>query len=84
VRGAPDAATFRSTSELSGELSAGDVAAVGEVALAVARPVGWQAVSGPLTEVRTHEHGTHPLPARSRLPDTEDRAASPCPDQGVT
>jgi hypothetical protein len=25
-----------------------------------------------LNEVRTSEHGTHPLPARSRLPDTED------------
>ena len=36
---------------------------IGEVALAVARPAGWQPVSGSLTVVRTDEHGTHPLPA---------------------
>src|ERR1039457_646308 len=41
-------------------LSVGDVVVVGEAALAVGRPVGWEPVSGPLTEVRTHEHGTHP------------------------
>jgi hypothetical protein len=63
VRAAPDAATFRNTAELSGELSAGDVVAVGEVALAVGRPAGWVPVRGSLTEVRTREHGTHPLPS---------------------
>jgi hypothetical protein len=54
------------TSELSGELSVGDVVAVaadGEVRLAVAR-IGWAPVPGPLTEVRTSEHGTRPLPDR--------------------
>jgi hypothetical protein len=44
------------------ELSVGDVAAVGEVPLAVAR-LGWTLVSGGLNEARTDEHGTHPLPA---------------------
>jgi hypothetical protein len=83
VREAPDAATFRNTAELSGELSKGDVVAVGEVLLAVAS-AGWVLVSGGLTEVRTSEHGTRPLPARSRLPDTADRAAHPDPGQGVT
>jgi hypothetical protein len=65
-------------------LSAGDVVAVGEVALAVARPAGWTPVRGGLDEVRTDEHGTHPLPACSRLPDTADRTTSSCPDQGAT
>jgi hypothetical protein len=86
VRGAPDAATFRNTAERSGELSVGDVVAVvadGEVRLAVAK-IGWSPVPGPLTEVRTSEHGTRPLPARSRYPDTADRAAHPDPGQGVT
>jgi hypothetical protein len=57
---------FRNTAELSGELSVGDVVAVaadGEVRLAVAR-IGWTPVPGPLTEVRTSEHGTRPLPGR--------------------
>jgi hypothetical protein len=53
---------FRNTAELSGELSVGDVVAVGEVALAVGRPAGWVPVRGSLTEVRIREHGTHPLP----------------------
>lgn len=53
---------WRNTAELSGELSVGDVVAVGEAALAVGRPVGWVPVRGSLTEVRIHEHGTHPLP----------------------
>ena len=48
--------------EPSGELSVGDVAAVGEVPLAVGR-VGWKPVHGSLAEVRVHEHGTRPLPA---------------------
>jgi hypothetical protein len=45
-------------------LSVGDVvaaAADGEVRLAVAK-TGWTPVPGPLTEVRTSEHGTRPLP----------------------
>jgi len=68
-------------------LSVGDVVAVvadGEVRLAVAK-IGWTPVPGALTEVRTSEHGTRPLPPRSsRLPDTADRPAIPCPDQGAT
>jgi hypothetical protein len=47
-------------------LSVGDVVAVeldGEVRLAVAG-IGWTPVPGPLTEVRTSEHGTRPLPGR--------------------
>ena len=44
-------------------LAAGDVVAAGDVLLAVARPAGWEPVTGPLTEVRTREHGTQPLPA---------------------
>ena len=46
-------------------LSVGDVVAVGGILLAVGRPAGWEPVTAPLTEVRTPEHGTHPLPARS-------------------
>ena len=48
-------------------LSAGDVVAAGDVLLAVA-PVGWEPVSGPLTTVRTREHGTNPLPLPGRAP----------------
>ena len=44
-------------------LSKGDVVVVGEVALAVAG-IGWTPVRGGLTEVRTSEHGTRPLPGR--------------------
>jgi hypothetical protein len=61
---------FRNTAEPSGELSVGDVvaaAADGEVRLAVAK-TGWTPVPGPLSEVRTSEHGTRPLP----LPGKED------------
>jgi hypothetical protein len=57
---------LRNTAEPSGELSVGDVVGValdGEVRLAVAR-IGWTPVPGPLTEVRTSEHGTRPLPGR--------------------
>jgi len=43
------------------------VVADGEVRLAVAK-TGWTPVPGPLTEVRTSEHGTRPLP----LPGKED------------
>jgi hypothetical protein len=64
-------------------LSVGDVVAVGEAGLAVGR-VGWTLVRGGLTEVRTSEHGTHPLPARSHRPEAADRPSIPCPDQGAT
>jgi hypothetical protein len=53
---------LRNTAELSRELSAGDIVAAGGTLLAVARPAGWKPVTGPLTEVRTREHGTIPLP----------------------
>ena len=43
-------------------LSKGDVVAIGEIGLAVAG-VGWTPVRGGLNEVRTSDHGTHPLPA---------------------
>jgi hypothetical protein len=46
-------------------LSVGDIVAVGEVGLAVDR-FGWTLVHGGLTEVRIHEHGTHPLPPDAR------------------
>jgi len=46
----------RNTAEPSGELSKGDVVAVGEAGLAI---------SGGLNEVRTSEHGTCPLPSIS-------------------
>ena len=46
-------------------LSVGDVVAAGEVALAVGRPAGWDPVRGGLSEVRTDQHGTHPLPLPS-------------------
>ena len=52
----------RNTAEPSGELSVGDVVAVGEAGLAVGR-VGWTPIRGGLNEVRTSEHGTRPLPA---------------------
>jgi hypothetical protein len=52
----------RNTAEPSGELSVGDVVAVGEAGLAVGR-VGWTVVPGGLNDVRTSEHGTRPLPA---------------------
>jgi hypothetical protein len=39
-------------------LSVGDVVAVGEVALAVARPAGWTPVCGDPHKVRTDGHGT--------------------------
>ena len=72
------------TTEPSGELPAGDVVAAGEAALAVARPAGRTPVRGGLNEVRTGDHGTRPLPARSRRPDTANRTATPSPDQGAT
>ena len=42
-------------------ISKGDIVSAGEIALAVAG-AGWTPVRGGLTEVRTDEHGTHPLP----------------------
>jgi hypothetical protein len=74
---------FRNTAGLSGELSVGDLVAVGEVPLAVAK-AGWTPVNGGLTEVRTREHGTNPLSAGSRPPGTAGRPPGPCPDQGAT
>jgi hypothetical protein len=38
---------LRNTAELSGELSVGDVVAVGDLLLAVGRPAGWEPVSAP-------------------------------------
>jgi hypothetical protein len=64
-------------------LSKGDVVVVGEVPLAVAS-AGWTPVRGGLKEVRAGEHGTYPLPARSRLPGTADHTAHPGPGQGAT
>ena len=57
---------FRNTAGLSGELSVGDIVAAGDVLLAVGRPAGWEPVTSPLTEVRTREHGTSPLPLPGR------------------
>jgi len=56
---------FRNTAEPSGELSVGDVVAVGEAGLAVGR-AGWTLVRGGLNEVRASEHGTRPLSAPAR------------------
>jgi hypothetical protein len=56
----------RNTAEPSGELSKGDVVVAGEVALAVTS-VGWIPVRGSLHEVRTDQHGTHPLPPPSPI-----------------
>jgi hypothetical protein len=49
-------------------LSVGDLVAVGDILLAVGRPAGWEPVTGPLTEVRTREHGTSPLPLPGHAP----------------
>jgi hypothetical protein len=64
LTGAQESVTERllcNTAEPSGEVSKGDVVSAGEIALAVAG-AGWTPVRGGLTEVRTDEHGTHPLP----------------------
>ncbi len=66
---------LHNTTGPSGELSVGDVVAVGEVGLAVGH-VGWTLVRGGLNEARTDEHGTHPLPpdaqrGTGRLPSQE-------------
>ena len=63
-------------------LSVGDVVAVGDVLLAVGRPAGWVLVSGGLTEIRTSEHGTRPLPERSRPFDVAGDTAGLCADEG--
>ena len=63
---------LRNTAEPSRELSAGDVVAVGDVLLAVGRPVDWEPVTGTLAEVRTSEHGTRPLPERSHPFDAQE------------
>lgn len=76
------------TAKPSGELSAGDIMAVGEAGLA-AGCVGWTLVPGGLNEVRTSEHGTHPLPAPvpdgatpadvSPIPPGRSRTSHDCP-----
>ena len=48
----------------------------GEVRLAVAK-IGWTPVPGPLTEVRTSEHGTRPLPLPGSAPGSR-----PTPEEG--
>jgi len=60
-------------------LSVGDVVAVGEVALAVGRPVGWEPVSGSVNVVRTCEHGTRPLPASAVPGSPEKEYRDACP-----
>jgi hypothetical protein len=54
---------------------------MGEAALAVGRPAGWVPVTGSLHEVRTDEHGTHPLPGPGGLPGTP--AISPGKEPGA-
>jgi len=61
------------TAEPSGELSVGDIVAVGEAALAVGR-AGWTALPGGLNEVRVSEHGTHPLPPSREAPASGQHA----------
>jgi hypothetical protein len=51
----------RNTAEPSGELSVGDLVAVGEAALICDR-AGWVPLRGGITEACIDEHGTHPLP----------------------
>jgi len=72
----------RNTAEPSGELSAGDLVAVGDVLLAVGRPAGWEPVTGPLTEVRTREHGTNPLPLPGSAPGSGPAPQSEKEDHG--
>jgi hypothetical protein len=60
-------------------LSVGDIVCVGEVALAVGRPAGWEPASGPLAEVRTREHGTSPLPLPGRAPGSGPHLTPPDP-----
>lgn len=70
---------FGNTAEPSGELSAGDLVVVGGTLLAVGRPADWEPVTGPLTEVRTREHGTSPLPLPGRAPGS---GPAPGPEEG--
>jgi hypothetical protein len=72
---------LRDTTGLSGELSVGDLVEVGEAPLAVAK-AGWAPASGGLTEARTSEHGTRPLPEGRHPFDAAGDAASPCADEG--
>ena len=58
-------------------LSVGDIVAAGDVAAGGRSPAGWEPVSGPLTEVRTREHGTSPLPLPGRAP-----GSGPAPQPG--
>jgi hypothetical protein len=69
---------FRNTAEPSGELSVGDVVAVGEAGLAVGR-IGWALIRGGLNEVRASEPGTRPLPASAPagMPPGEPPTGSP-------
>lgn len=53
-------------------LSVGDLVGTGGTVLAVGRPAGWEPVTGPLTEVRTREHGTSPLPESAPGPTQPD------------
>jgi hypothetical protein len=64
------------TAEPSGELPVGDPVAAGDELLAVA-PHGREPVTGPLTEVRTREHGTSPHPLPGRAP-----GSGPVPEPG--
>ena len=72
----------RNTAQPSGELS------VRDVLLAVGRPAGWEPDADPLTDVRTREHGTNPLPNPGWLHGGGTRAGqlpatSPCEEPGT-
>ena len=69
------------TAEPSGELTAGDLVAADDLLLAVA-PAGWEPVTGPLTEVRTRERGTNPLPLPGRAPGSWPAPQSEKEDHG--
>ena len=58
---------FRNTAGLSGEVSVGDVVAVGETPLICASS-GWQVLTGEVNEVHTGTDGSAPLARRFRLP----------------
>ena len=79
--GTPPARTWPAptTGAGCGRCRVGDVVAAGDVLLAVGRPAGWEPVTGPLTEVRTREHGTSPLPLPGRAPGSEP---APGPEEG--
>ncbi len=69
------------TAEPFRELPAGDLVAAGDVLLAVA-PAGWEPVTGPLTDVRTREHGTSPHPLPGRAPGSWPASQSEKEDHG--